>query len=72
MGTPFDDFTPLAEPRLEQAFLAAGRLTAAQIANRLVLRTVMEDAGFLHLPIEWWHFDALPAEQVRQSYALVE
>lgn len=72
MGTPFDDFTPLAEPRLEQGFLAAGRLTAAQVANRTLLRQVMEGAGFLHLPIEWWHFDSLPGEQVRHAYPLVE
>ncbi len=72
MGTGFDDFLPLAEPRLEPAFLATGALTAAQVGNRLVLRAVMERAGFSHLPIEWWHFDALPAEQVRTQYRLIE
>lgn len=72
MGTPFDDFTPLAEPRLEQAFLADGRLTHEQVADRILLRQVMETAGFLHLPIEWWHFDALPGEEVRRGYTLVE
>lgn len=71
MGTPFDDFTPLAEPRLEQAFLAEGRLTHEQVANRILLRQVM-DAGFLHLPIEWWHFDALPGDEVRRGYTLLE
>lgn len=72
MGTPFDDFTPLAEPRREQAFLAEGRLTREQVEGRVLLRQVMENAGFLPLPIEWWHFDALPADQVRLRYPLVE
>lgn len=72
MGTPFDDFTLLAEPQLEQDFLAAGALNAAQVANRAVLRAVMVDAGFIPLPFEWWHFDALPADAVRRDFRLVE
>ncbi len=72
MGTPFDDFTPLAEPQRETDFLAQGRLTEEQVANRRLLRRVMEGAGFLSLPIEWWHFDALPGETVRYRYRLVE
>ena len=72
MGTAFDDFTPLAEPRREQALLAEGSLTQAQVADRRLLRAVMESAGFLHLPIEWWHFDALPGDAVRAGYLLVD
>lgn len=70
-GTPFDDLTPLAEPKREAEFLGAGTLTQAQLANRLILRSVMEDAGFLQLPHEWWHFDALPAGEVRARYSRV-
>ena len=72
MGTAFDDFTPLAEPQREQGFLAAGALSEAQVGNRAVLRTVMVEAGFIPLPIEWWHFDALPADAVRRTFRLVE
>lgn len=72
MGTPFDDFTPLAQPRLEESFLAAGKLSEQQVQNRRLLRRVMEDAGFLQLPIEWWHFDALPKEEVRRQFPIVE
>jgi D-alanyl-D-alanine dipeptidase len=68
MGTPFDDLTELAGPRHEEAMLAAGRLIPAQRANRLRLRTVMEEAGFLQLPHEWWHYDALPGAEVRATY----
>lgn len=72
MGTGFDDFSALAEPRLESAHLAAGALTRDQVGNRRLLRGVMERAGFTGLPIEWWHFDALPADDVRSRYRLTE
>jgi len=72
MGTPYADLTPLASPRHEKRYLAAGSLTAAQVANRRLLRRVMEQAGFRQLPIEWWHFDALPGAKVRATYKIVE
>jgi D-alanyl-D-alanine dipeptidase len=64
MGTDFDDFKDLAQPRLEKKFLKEGRLTQAQWLNRQLLRDLLESVGFLVLPHEWWHFNALPAHQV--------
>lgn len=72
MGTAFDHFGKLAQPALEQKYLKQGQLTEAQVANRKLLRKVMEDAGFIQLPIEWWHFDALPKKQVKSKYAIFE
>ncbi|MDH5557511.1 MAG: M15 family metallopeptidase [Alphaproteobacteria bacterium] len=72
MGTPFDDFTPLAQPRYEEKFLKEGRLTEAQIANRRLLRRVMEEAGFSSLRLEWWHFNALPRAEVKANYKIIE
>ncbi len=72
MGTPFDDFTPLAQAKLESQFLAEGALSEAQWKNRLLLREVMEDAGFIQLPIEWWHYDALPKSEVIGKHLLIE
>ncbi len=72
MGTPFDDFTALAQPKLEQQFFEAHRLSAQQVENRRLLRRAMEDAGFIQLPIEWWHFDALPKNEVKKQYSIVE
>ncbi len=65
MGTGFDAFTPLSEPRREADYLREGALTAAQVENRMILRRAMTGAGFIQLPYEWWHFDAFPAEKVR-------
>jgi D-alanyl-D-alanine dipeptidase len=72
MGTGFDDFSLLSEPALEEKYLKQGRLTAEHIKNRKLLRSVMVEAGFLPLAAEWWHFDALPKEQVRKSYKIIE
>jgi D-alanyl-D-alanine dipeptidase len=72
MGTPYDSFEPLAQPKLELALLREGKLTAAQLENRRLLREVMEMNGFKQLPIEWWHFDALAKEEVRHRYPVVE
>ncbi len=72
MGTPFDSFAPLAEPALEKQNLSDGKLTSSQLANRMVLRNAMEEAGFKVLPEEWWHFEALPAELVRRQFTIVE
>lgn len=72
MGTPFDDFTDLAQPKLEEKNLAAGLLTPAQLENRKLLRKIMVEAGFIQLPHEWWHYDALPGDEVRAHYTIVE
>ncbi len=72
MGTPFDDFTDLAQPRQEENFLKSGKLTKQQVQNRLLLRQAMEEAGFVQLPIEWWHFDALPKDEIRKKFSIVE
>ncbi len=72
MGTAFDDLTELAGPQNEQKFLATGALSSGQLANRLLLRSIMEEAGFIQLPHEWWHFDALPGAEVRAKYQLCE
>ncbi len=72
MGTPFDDLSKLAEPQLEPEFLANGQLSKEHVENRRILRSVMEEAGFIQLPHEWWHYDALPANQVRDKFRRLE
>lgn len=68
MGTPFDDLTPLAEPQREEEFLKNGQLSTTQVENRKILRKVMSQSGFIPLPHEWWHFDALPPQEVRARF----
>ena len=49
MGGIFDFFDPCSRPDCPHA-------SAAQRANRWLLRTVMERHGFEPLAEEWWHF----------------
>ncbi len=72
MGTPFDSFSQVSEPRLEVRLLREGKLTQRQLDNRLILRGVMTKAGFLQLSHEWWHYNALPEDVVRKKYKIVE
>lgn len=72
MGTAFDTFSPLSHPSLEDRFLQEGLVSASQVANRRLLRSVMRSAGFRQHPIEWWHYDALPATVVRREYPIIE
>ncbi|HVE73093.1 MAG TPA: M15 family metallopeptidase [Thermoanaerobaculia bacterium] len=50
MPTPYDDFTSRAAHEFTD-------LPADVVANRALLREVMERHGFEALPSEWWHYD---------------
>jgi D-alanyl-D-alanine dipeptidase len=49
MPTPFDDFT-------EQAHHNYMQLDSTTLANRYLLKSVMEQHGFTALSTEWWHY----------------
>lgn len=72
MGTPYDDFTTLAEPQKEAANIRAGKLNQTQLNNRLLLRGLMTRAGFIQLQHEWWHYDALERSVLTKNYKIVE
>ncbi|SDE22273.1 D-alanyl-D-alanine dipeptidase [Dyadobacter soli] len=71
MGTKFDFFGPLAYPRSEQEMLKKGKLTARQIENRQLLRSVMTQVGFKVNTTEWWHFDGMSKAQARAKYGMI-
>jgi D-alanyl-D-alanine dipeptidase len=71
MGTGFDDMTPLSHPALEEGFLRSGELSADQLANRRLLRDAMDQAGFVGIDTEWWHFDCGDRNRVRQTFRRV-
>lgn len=72
MGTPFDSFQELAQPQLEEKFLASGDLTLGQVENRRILRTAMVEAGFAAIPHEWWHFNATDFATAKKNYRIIE
>ena len=71
MGTGFDEMTDLSHPALEEGFLACGKLTEAQVANRQLLRDAMFGAGFVGINTEWWHFDCGDRDRVRATFRRV-
>ena len=72
MGTPFDYFGPEAHIDHEAELVAQGKLTAAEVRNRQLLRQVMRAAGFIPLRSEWWHFNALRLSEAKLRYAPIE
>jgi D-alanyl-D-alanine dipeptidase len=50
MPTGFDDFSPRADHGYQN-------LPGQVIRNRELLKDLMEKAGFIPLPEEWWHYD---------------
>ncbi len=55
MGTPFDHFG-------EEAHHSYANLSDEVKANRKLLRTAMEEAGFKALETEWWHYSYVGSE----------
>ncbi|BBB15721.1 D-alanyl-D-alanine dipeptidase [Candidatus Rickettsiella viridis] len=49
MGTPFDFLDPLSQPSNRS-------VSPEQFKNRMLLQTLMREAGFSSLKNEWWHF----------------
>jgi D-alanyl-D-alanine dipeptidase len=72
MGTPFDFFGELSEPKKEQQFLSEGKLSKQAYANRLLLRKVMLTAGFATIATEWWHFNSTTKIIAATKYELIE
>ena len=71
MGTPFDFFGELAQPKLEPKMLADSLLTQEQLDHRLLLRETMQAAGFYPIRTEWWHFNGLGSKTVRSRYNII-
>ena len=72
MGSPFDNFDSIAQPRYEMDLYERGRLTQEQLQNRWLLRNTMKQAGFIGILLEWWHFNAMTIEEARGRYTLIE
>jgi len=72
MGTGFDVMTELSHPQLEAQHLAGGALTPTQVRNRELLRGVLSATGFRGIGNEWWHFEMLDRNHVRQTFLRVD
>lgn len=71
MGSPFDSFEDISQPRYENDFVAIGILKVSQAQNRQLLRDVMGAAGFSSIRSEWWHFDTCSIDEAKQKYEII-
>ena len=72
MGTPFDFFGELSEPKRENELVEKGQLSKEALTNRLLLRDVMTKAGFTTITSEWWHFNSTNKVNAALAYELIE
>lgn len=64
MGSEYDYFGDEARTNIETELLATGRITQRELENRLLLRKVMTESGFLVYHAEWWHFNSMDVSQI--------
>jgi len=72
MGTGYDFFGYAAYPDREMEMLASGIITKAQVANREILRSVMNSAGFTGIGSEWWHFNAFSRKAAGEKFQIIK
>lgn len=71
MGTDYDHFGAEAQPVMEDILLQSGKLSDTVLANRRLLRRIMQAAGFSAIPHEWWHFNAVSRTTAETHYTLL-
>jgi len=72
MGTGFDYFGKLAGIQDEELFISQKLLTRQQVNNRILLRKIMSDAGFIPIRGEWWHFNAASLAEAQKLALLIK
>lgn len=71
MGTDYDHFGWEAHPVMEKRLRQSGILTDSVLANRRLLRSIMQAAGFNPIPHEWWHFNAVSRTTAENHFTLL-
>lgn len=71
MGTKYDFFGEMAYPKEEARLLKAGKLSVKALANRLILRKAMTQAGFIPIEYEWWHFNAFSRKVAKEKFQVI-
>lgn len=72
LGSAFDDFSNLAQPRHELGLLKDGKISLEALDRRWMLKTSMKAAGFRTIQTEWWHYNAFHKDVVRSRYEMIK
>ncbi len=70
MGTEYDDLSTAAQYRYNDQLVQDGTISEQARGNRILLRTIMKEAGFQPINSEWWHFNALSKEETRKRFTI--
>lgn len=68
MGTRIDFLGKYAHIDEEKKLVEDGIISERARQNRLILRKVMTQAGFMPLKTEWWHFNFISRAQAKAKY----
>ena len=71
MGTPYNFFGLEAQIEKEKELLKQGKLTQIQLDNRQLLRSVMNQAGFISYRRGWWHFNSCTLKEAKKKYKII-
>ncbi len=71
MGSEYDCFADHSRVNIEPELLEKGIITKRELDNRLLLRRVMEECGWLPIKEEWWHFDHMPKKYAVENFKLI-
>ena len=71
MGSEYDYFGDRSRVDLEAQLIEKGEISQRELQNRLLLREVMTEAGWLVEPSEWWHFNAMPLSEASQKLTVI-
>ena len=69
--SPFRKSTPALYWQVAKMKIGFG-LSEEQKKNRRLLAATMQQAGFLPLSHEWWHFNGMPKDEARKRFAIIE
>ena len=72
MGTGFDTFTEASHITNEAQLVKRGVITTQAMRNRMLLRRVMTEAGFMTYRREWWHFERHRVAYARRNLPMLD
>lgn len=72
MGSEYDYFGDRSRVDMESELFENGEINHRELQNRLLLREIMTEAGWLVEPSEWWHFNAMPLNEASSKLTVIK
>ena len=72
MGSEYDYFGDRSRVDMEAQLIKSGEINQRELKNRQLLREIMTEAGWLVVPSEWWHFNAMRLSEASQKLTVIK